>query len=478
MTSAKQLRPPATTAPTDSSRSHASRYVLVAFVLLLVLGLGVMLLLPQWVAEKPRQAIPVTTDTVQQPAEVLATRQQAEKSLQAFLRLQAEMSLANAAVWGVAEWDAAESRVGVGDRLFGERRFGEAYRAYNEGLALLKKLKLERQPRLEVALLTGREALNQNQVAEALEQFSLALSIEPGRVEAMQGQARAQVRDQVLQAMATAGQSEADTQLQVARDAYQKAVSLDSAYEPAAIGLARVEQTLKQQAFQVAMDSALKALDAGRFSDAADALVQAAQINPQHQALLDARQRLQGARREAKLKQLRRQAEALEKSEHWDEAVKRYTKALKIDADAGFARQGLSQAKQRAALNAQFDRYLEQPERLYSKQLLQQAEQLLKATSGAPASEPGLAAKMGQLQSMVAVARQPLQLELRSDGKTQVKFFHIGRLGQFTSQRFSLRPGTYTVTGACTGYRDVRRVFSLKPGAKLTIVDIRCEERL
>ena len=103
---------------------------------------------------------------------------------------------------------------------------------------------------------------------------------------------------------------------------------------------------------------------------------------------------------------------------------------------------------------------------------------MLKATPDTPSSEPELAGKIERLQNMVAVARQPLQVELRSDGETQVTLYHVGRLGRFATHQLSLRPGTYTVTGARTGYRDVRRVFSLKPGDKMTIVDIRCEERL
>jgi hypothetical protein len=65
---------------------------------------------------------------------------------------------------------------------------------------------------------------------------------------------------------------------------------------------------------------------------------------------------------------------------------------------------------------------------------------------------------------------------LQSDGLTQVSIYHVGRLGQFTSQTLELRPGTYTVVGSRPGYRDVRQTLTVKPGSNQITLDIRCEE--
>jgi hypothetical protein len=450
----------------------------IAFSLLLLIGLGVLLLLPKWVSEVPPDTATGQDVHTDSHTDVTVFRQQAEQALRQFLRLQAEMKIANAPVWGAAEWHDAETRVRAGDRLFGERRFSEARQSYITGTALLEALKLERDARLESALQAGWQALIQNKVDEALDQFATALSIEAEHADALQGQAQAQVRDQVLQLMATASQAGEKAQFDVAMDHYLSALRLDQAYEPASIGLIRVEQQLKEQVFRAAMDRALTALDARRFKEAADALAQAAEVNPQHDALVDARRRLQVESRQAVMNQLRGQATAQAKSENWGKVVDLYKKALRLDADAGFARQGLGPAQQRAKLNTQFDQYLENPERLYSTAPLANAEQLLELNRKAPENEPKLAGKIERLRALVAKARQPLPVQLRSDGETEVTVYHVGRFGRFMAQQLSLRPGTYTATGVRSGYRDVRRVFSLKPGDGLTSVDIRCEERI
>ncbi|MDH3901519.1 MAG: hypothetical protein OEU51_10785, partial [Gammaproteobacteria bacterium] len=314
--------------------------------------------------------------------------------------------------------------------------------------------------------------------AAALDQFEAALSIDSQHVDGLRGQAQAQVRDQVLEAMAAASKAGENAQFDVAIQHYQSALALDQAYEPANMGLVRAEQQLKEQAFHAAMDRALTALDAGRYNAASSALAQAAELDPQHDALLDARRRLQVESRQAVMNQLRRQAASQVTSENWGKAVDLYNKALRLDAGAGFARQGLLRAQQRATLNTQFDHYIETPERLYSGQPLANAEQLLDKNQQAPGNEPKLAGKIERLRTLVAKARQLLLVELRSDGETEVTVYHVGRLGRFAAHQLNLRPGTYTAIGVRSGYRDVRRVFSLKPGDNLTTVDIRCEERI
>jgi hypothetical protein len=77
---------------------------------------------------------------------------------------------------------------------------------------------------------------------------------------------------------------------------------------------------------------------------------------------------------------------------------------------------------------------------------------------------------------MIVEAQTPQTVTLQSDGLTHVSIYHVGRLGQFTTQQLELSPGTYTVVGSRPGYRDVRQTLTVKPGSRQTTVDIRCEE--
>jgi len=143
---------------------------------------------------------------------------------------------------------------------------------------------------------------------------------------------------------------------------------------------------------------------------------------------------------------------------------------------AAFARRGLAVALDRERLHQQFDHYLTDPTRVYSPQPRANAEKLLASAGTPPAAETRLAGKIHSLQTLLIEASTPLTITLQSDGVTSVQIYHIGQLGQFTSQDLELRPGTYTVVGSRPGYRDVRQTFTVQPGSAQPVLDIRCEE--
>jgi hypothetical protein len=178
----------------------------------------------------------------------------------------------------------------------------------------------------------------------------------------------------------------------------------------------------------------------------------------------------------AALASLRRQAEAQAGRENWQAVVDHYQTALKVDSSAGFARVGLAQAVERVKLNAQFDHYLQQPDRIYSPDPLKNAEKLLSTAGKAPAEEPKLAARISALQQLVQQAAAPVAVTLYSDGQSEIAIYHVGRLGPFTEHRLELLPGEYTVVGTRTGYRDVRKQLRVRPGSRSTLLVIRCEE--
>jgi hypothetical protein len=76
----------------------------------------------------------------------------------------------------------------------------------------------------------------------------------------------------------------------------------------------------------------------------------------------------------------------------------------------------------------------------------------------------------------VKLARTPVAVSLHSDGATEVSIYHVGQLGAFTSRQLELLPGTYTVVGTRSGYRDIRLQLSVSPGKQGMALTIRCEE--
>jgi len=477
-----EFSPPAAGNAVVSHESGGRRLVWVALAVVVILGLAVLLVLPKIVSNSRDGGGRERTEEVaaispEQQAQLNANfRTDAEQALQDFLHLRARLELANAPAWGEPQWSQALQASARGNDLFGQRRFAESAEALTAAKALLLSLESGRDLRLENAINAGGQALQSGDSDEAGSLFKLALSIEADNQAALAGLQRAAARPEVLELMQAGDLSLTAGDLPGAQTAFQQALVLDESYEPAATALNSVNEQITELAFRDAMSRALSALEDEQVSAAEAALNEAASLKPGDEAVRNTQLRLAQMRQSLWLAAQREKAADQGRKEDWGGAVATYREVLARVPQAGFAKQGLALAQDRVRLHGQFDHYLERPERLYADEPRLNAEELLAAAGAAPAAEPRLAEKINRLKGLVAAARTPLNITLRSDGLTHVLIYHIGRLGQFTSQQLELLPGTYTIVGSRPGYRDVRRTVTLKPGSQQPVLDIRCEE--
>ena len=483
-----ELRPPDSklggSGPEHKSKNSRTLWVWLLMAALVAAAVAVLIALPKYITPTATDSVVdskhVETATLppkQEEAPVISIQSHdAAEALKEFLRIRAEPALEQADRWAAEDWQKALNTAQVGDDHYGRKQFDEALYAYKDAGAQLLEILASRPKRFSDYLSTGQEALSLEQSGEATEAFELALAMMPGHAEAAEGLTRARVRDDVLSLMQTGQQAEQSNDPESAAAAYGKAVELDAKYQPAQEALGRVNNVIARLAFDRTLSNALKNLEAGKFSDAKKDLDAAAKLDPSNPAVADTRQRLRAARRQAALSDLRTQAGGLVAKEDWKSASDTYRKALQIDAEASFAKTGLALAEDRLSLHAQLDHYLTDPGRLSSDEPLANAKKLVEVNQNIPEDEPQLASKVNALGKAVNLAELPVTLLLQSDNQTEITIYHVGKLGKFFEKSLTLRPGSYTVTGFCPGYRDVRQVVELAPGSGETSLFLRCEE--
>jgi hypothetical protein len=482
--SSAELTPPDTRTPGSDEyagrMNSLYRMVWVLFGFVFALTLVVLVFLPYLVTEQKSAdhgPVPESENTAQ-PAKLAASvsRHDAEQALQEFLRLRAQPDLANAELWAEDQWQAAMDTALAGDNLLGRASFIQALSSYQDATRQLRALLDSRAMRLSEKLATGWQLLEQNNASEAVLAFEQALAMQEDNEQARRGLTQAKVRDEVLKTFAQGQQAEAMNNPQLAAAAYAAALQLDPLFVPAQMALKRSEETLASLAFQNAMSDALEGLERGKLADAERALKAAAMIYPDQPVVRDSQRRLAIAKRQYRLDSLRRQATQRARNEDWSAAAELYGKALAIDGQIAYARNGLSHAQKRLQLHAQLDHYLADTLRLSSDEPLANARRLLQANRALPDNEPQLAKKFAMLEEAARLAVVPVKVLMRSDNRTEVAIYHIGRFGRFLEKQITLRPGRYTVTGSCPGFRDVRKVIILRPDSPSLSLLIRCEE--
>ena len=476
------LQPPGRHPQAIESKQGHHGLIWLALALVVILGLVVLLVLPKLVSGTADggadlSPVQVTVNEAQAPVQDSASSQtDAEQALQVFLRTRARLELANVMVWGEPEWSQAIEGADRGNDHFSQRQFSMATEAFTASSELLLLLESERGQRLTVALDSGWQALQANDSVSALEYFETAKAIDAGSLDALEGLERARVRPDILELMEAGALALTNNDLAEAQAVYREAVALDEAYEPAATALHDVSEEINELAFNDAMSRALSALEAEQVETAEAALREAASIKPDAEVVQFTQRQLAQTRQKLWLESQRKAAEKSVSGEDWSGAVAIYQKVLARVPQAAFARQGLVFAQDRERLHQQLDHYLQDPTRVYADLPRANAEDLLESAANPPAGETRLAEKIRRLRALIVEATTPSLVTLKSDGLTTVKIYHVGLLGQFTSQQLELRPGTYTVVGSRPGYRDVRQTLTVKPGPQQQALDIRCEE--
>ncbi len=496
-------------APTGSAQEGSTTaadksppaWVVPALGALVVLALVVVFLLPSLV-EPPSASSPATEtesasteqDSATSPsssnkpktpveeaspwsdAQLARLRKEAQEVLGELLDVQARLEERGVEQWAPEPFQSALASAQAADELYKTREFEQATQGYREALAALQALENGIPDALaaqQSAALDAIEALEPEAAEQAL---TLAELLGPGDTTNAGLQARVSVLPQLIESIQTAQAAEADGDLVQALSELDTAVGLDGQHTYAAQEQARVSQALLTRNFNDAMSDGYTALDEGRFDTARKAFNRAAGLVPGSSEAATALAEVASAQTASRLTRLRASGERAENSESWADAVKAYEEALAIDSNLLYATEGLQRAQPRARLDKQFRTALEDPNRLSDINVANATQQLLDQAKRLSPRGPILAQQISGLEQALAKANTELPVTLRSDGATQVTVFKVARLGTFNERQLSLRPGTYTAVGTRTGYRDVRRTFTLSHNGGNDPILIACTE--
>jgi serine/threonine protein kinase len=236
--------------------------------------------------------------------------------------------------------------------------------------------------------------------------------------------------------------------------------------------------TAGERAFAAAVSEGEAALARNDFPSAEAAFTRAEGLEAGTDAVASGLARTREGQRVQALARLRDHASALETAEDWKGALGEYRRALALEPTVAFALEGSDRAAARADLASRLDFHLRHPGRLTTNAVAAEAEALLVRARNVPSPGPRLVAQIAGLEKALADARATVEVVIESDGATDLVMSGVGRLGPLTRRTLELRPGSYTVVGSRRGYRDVRRQFTVVPGADPPVVDVRCQEAI
>jgi tetratricopeptide (TPR) repeat protein len=381
-----------------------------------------------------------------------------------------------AATWGGAEYSEAQAR--EAESLSAEQAgdLATARGAMIQAGRLLDGVEQEAPHALATQLYMGERALAAGNRTVAQRAFELANRIDPGDPSAEQGLQRAGVLNGVLPLVSDGMNAETAHDYSRAAQDYGQVLALDPYNGSARAGLKRVNIAWGGGSYADAVASGFAALGAGHLDDARAAFGKALRIDSRGREALAGIERVNAALRSSGLAQLRSRATTLESEERWSEALDDYNAALRLDPSLAFAQKGKTRTSERLDLTSRMQALVDDPQRLASPEMREDALLLIREADTEPGAVPGLRALAARLSALLPAYDKTVPLELVSDNETQVAIQQIGSFGTFARREIDLKPGTYTVVGTRAGYRAVRRDVTVTPGQSIQTINVRCEE--
>lgn len=479
-------------APSPEPPSHwrALPWVGISLLGLVSVALIVVFLLPRWIepnAPVNEQGQGTTTNPSnpapeepvlipQDDAEQTAARREAQAVLTRLMALRQDLENHGVVAWAAVPYEQAQALIADADQHYRQRGFVAALAQYQQAEQLLLQVQADQTTYLEQALEDGRSALEAGEADAAARHFELALMMDPGNEDALQGQVRLERLPELLVALERAEEHERTGELAAALTTFQEALALDSQSATAQQGRDRLREAVTQQRYQTALDRGFAALQAGDDTSAQQAFREALAARPGDDV---ARSGLAQAEDRAAHRQVTaalQRARDLEQQESWAEAEQIYARLQQSDSSLVEARVGQMRAAARAQLDQDIEQLLSDPLRLGSDAVLAHGRDVL--ANARALIQPGarLSRQVSALENILQQAAATVSVALHSDNRTHVTVLRVADLGTLQTTQLELRPGRYVATGSRNGYRDVRVEFDVPLGGSAVTVEVICRE--
>ncbi|MCY4531416.1 MAG: hypothetical protein OXC84_03660 [Gammaproteobacteria bacterium] len=484
------LPPPAVPTLRNKLQVRTSITAIVFFLIIALAGF-VFLYLPEYrttvqisptEATSPKQTItPPVTQTGPAPVEtarIELARTQGRDAASQMIRLQVELEDIGVTLWAGDTFNSLVTDAESGDDLYRESLYLEALASYQKTIEALEQLKASADEVSDQNIKRGDAALESGDAMAAVEAFTIVIAITGGSPTLRNKLERAENLEQVQSHVEAAILSESSGNLRDALRQFNEAQKLDPLWNPAAQGLSRVRQKINQRQFEDAMSVAFSALNRKDYASARASFEEAGKLIPGSPEPEDGILQIELAERMDQINVLKASAETNVKAERWQEAIDDFQHVLDLDVSLVFASQGLAQSEQRLSIHRQLQKFLDDPLLMQDDEELSMARQAIVDASRINSDSKQLQKQIDDLSKLISVARTPINVEIKSDNRTNVTVYRVRQFGKISSTVLALHPGAYTIVGTRPGYRDVQYNLRLMSGMTPEPIYISCSEEI
>ncbi len=366
---------------------------------------------------------------------------------------------------------AALQAFGAGDY---SSALGRVRAATIESLRILKVRDANFAAHLKAAV----SAFDTNRYERARAEIDRALLMRPDHPTAQEYQARIELMPKVLSYLEAAAKARAENELRSEKAYLEKVIRLDPARRNEKSRLTFLNKKIAEEDFASHLSTGLQAVERRDLGAARTSLTHARAKFPDRPELTVLKKNIEALSRDLSLESALNEANQSVSNDDWDRAYQAFSKANSIDPANATAVEGERIAAEMLAGRRGLDRFLKRPDRLASKTVAAAARQVLEEVRHLTGLSPTLKDSTEKLSKLIEHASRPVEVLVKSDGKTDITVRRIGIVGKTLEKVIKLRPGDYTFEGTRTGYKSKLINFSVPVDGEGIEIRIICDEQI
>ena len=321
-------------------------------------------------------------------------------------------------------------------------------------------------------------AFDTNRYERARAEIDRALLMRPDHPTAQEYQARIELMPKVLSYLEAAAKARAENELRSEKAYLEKVIRLDPARRNEKSRLTFLNKKIAEEDFASHLSTGLQAVERRDLGAARTSLTHARAKFPDRPELTVLKKNIEALSRDLSLESALNEANQSVSNDDWDRAYQAFSKANSIDPANATAVEGERIAAEMLAGRRGLDRFLKRPDRLASKTVAAAARQVLEEVRHLTGLSPTLKDSTEKLSKLIEHASRPVEVLVKSDGKTDITVRRIGIVGKTLEKVIKLRPGDYTFEGTRTGYKSKLINFSVPVDGEGIEIRIICDEQI
>ena len=364
-----------------------------------------------------------------------------------------KLRVASVHQWAAEMYDKIFEHKQAALRAFSEGNYSSALTqiraAANDSSRILEVTDAKFDNHLKAAV----SAFESNQFEIARTEVALALMMKPNHSIAQEYRGRIELMPKVPGYLEGSYKARAENDFRSERSYLEKVIQLDPARKKERSRLKILRKKIAEEDFASLLSQGIRAVESRDVGAARTSLKNARRIFPNRAELSLLKKGIKRLDLELSLAGSLSDANQAISHDDWDRAYQAFSKAKLIDPANTAAAEGERIAAEVLTGRQGLDSFVERPARLSSKAVTAAAKRMLESIRHLIALSPTLKARSEQLSKLISQANRPVEVMVKSDGKTEITVRRVGIVGKTLEKVINLRPGDYTFEGKRAGYK-------------------------